>query len=130
MYEKAIRNSMRPSAVACVVGALCVMGIVGTLTLPGCIAIATVKLVSKLETDTDGDGQNDEYVATVQIDRSPAEVYAAASKVLDARGDMRVARRDAASHRVDAVKGRDTVSVKATSLGDNSSQVLIAAQSD
>lgn len=65
---------------------------------------------------------------TVLIKRSPAEVYAAMNKILDRSPDVKVLNREDKKYLIEASRGTDKVTAKATLFGSSGlTQLMVTA---
>ncbi|MHC4562770.1 MAG: hypothetical protein ACYS8X_08380 [Planctomycetota bacterium] len=101
---------------------VCVL-VLAMMTAQGCITTAVIATASLIK-----GGKTEEHIATVQVDRSPDDVYDAAMNVLARMPDVKVTKEDAGSHQVDAARGKNSVSIKAISLGGNRSEIIVAGR--
>ncbi len=105
----------------------CTCLLLAGLTLTGgCITTAVVLTVTALSAD----GEDGASVATVQLDRSPDDIYSAALKLAEARPDVLITDRNPAKFRLDVQRGDQIATIRAAAVGGGRSELTVLAQSE
>lgn len=95
--------------------------LVTALILQGCVvflsSVATMVVMRS----------KDHLVTTVLVKKSPEKVYAAMNKVLDSYPDVKVLNKDDEKFLIEASRGKNKVSAKATAYGSGLTQLVVTA---
>jgi len=98
------------------------MLIVLLIVLPGCIAIAAHAVVSHMS-EANGD------TATVQLDRTPDEVYRAEIRALEGRDDATILKRNPRTRTIEAMVGNDRVTSRVEVMPNGKASLVIKSVS-
>jgi hypothetical protein len=95
----------------------------GLVLTSGCITTAVVLTVAAISAD----GAS---VATVQVDKSPSDVYAAAMRIVDRRPDVVITAQDPAGFELSVQRGDQVATMKAADIGGGRTELAVLAQSE
>jgi hypothetical protein len=94
-----------------------------SLLLQGCIiflsSVATVVMMKG----------EDHHTTTVLVKKSPAEVYAAMTRIIAQRPEIEVKRQDDESYLIEAAASRGNVTAKATAHSSDVTQLIVTSDS-
>ncbi len=108
-----------------VLNILFVFGLIGTITLQDCTyGPMRAPTSAGLVVYTKGAQQ---HTATVEIERPPAEVYAAMQRTIAKRSDLMVINKDEKRYLLEVTKGEKRLTGQATKLDTNSTLLFIWA---
>jgi hypothetical protein len=97
--------------------------LVSALTaLAGCFAAIPVAVVYYED--------DHRYTATADVEASAANAYAAAERVVDSDGSLKITKQDKKSMLLEAKKGSQFVSIKAAALPDGKTRLVILADKE
>jgi len=90
------------------------------IALPGCIALATMAVVNHMsEANSD--------TATVQLDKTPDEVYRAEIRALEDRDDATILKRDSRRRTIEAMVGNDRVTSRVEMMPNGKAQLVVTS---
>jgi len=92
------------------------------IAFPGCIAIAAHAIVSHMS-EANGD------TATVQLDRTPDEVYRAEIRALEDRDDATILKRDPRKRTIEAMVGNDRVTSRVEMMPNGKAALIVKSVS-
>jgi hypothetical protein len=98
----------------------------GLVLTSGCITTAVVLTVAAISAD----GEDGASVATVQVDKSPSDVYAAAMRIVDRRPDVVITAQDPAGFELSVQRGDQVATMKAADIGGGRTELAVLAQSE
>jgi hypothetical protein len=113
-FEKCKKWMVRPVAAIVIVSAL--------IMLAACIAAIPVAVVYYED--------KHRYTATADVESSAAQVYAAADRVVGADASLKITKKDDKDLLLEADKGHQFVSIKATALPGGKTRLIVMADKD